>query len=246
MSGGVEKWDGSPLYFKNLIKTTPPSKRFGSFWDCGNRWMGSIRRIQPYSDTPPTPSDYLKGVDEMDKRDLGQRVKSLREQNNLTQKELAKSAGITRNYISSIETGRYSPSLETLQKIANALEVTVLNILDNRVESMESRVDNERARLHNLFSDIPENQLEVVEGLIIQVARLRILLDDNWRDILENGEYEKFSQSKDQKPYDRKRPIVENYDNRDKTYKDIIKQLTEMLPTQDGRNKTYKDKLLGR
>lgn len=182
----------------------------------------------------------------MDKRNLGQRVKHLREQNNLTQKELAEKAGITRNYISSIETGRYSPSIETLQKIADALEETVLNILDNRVESMESRVDVERARLHNLFSGIPENQLEIAEGLIIQAARLRILLDDNWRDILENGEYEKFSQSKDQKPYDRKRPIVENYDNRDKTYKEIIKQLTDMLPNTDSKNKTYKEKLLGR
>lgn len=182
----------------------------------------------------------------MDKRNLGQRVKHLREQNNLTQKELAEKAGITRNYISSIETGRYSPSIETLQKIADALEETVLNILDNRVESMESRVDVERARLHNLFSGIPENQLEIAEGLIIQAARLRILLDDNWRDILENGEYEKFSQSKDQKPYDRKRPIVENYDNRDKTYKEIIKQLTDMLPDTDSKNKTYKEKLLGR
>lgn len=182
----------------------------------------------------------------MDKRNLGQRVKHLREQNNLTQKELAEKAGITRNYISSIETGRYSPSIETLQKIADVLEETVLNILDNRVESMESRVDLERNRLHNLFSGIPENQLEIAEGLIIQAARLRILLDDNWRDILENGEYEKFSQSKDQKPYDRKRPIVENYDNRDKTYKEIIKQLTDMLPATDSRNKTYKEKLLGR
>lgn len=182
----------------------------------------------------------------MDKRTLGQRVKNLREQKEMTQKELAKTSEITRNYISSIETGRYSPSIETLEKIANSLDVTILNILDNRVESMESRVENERNRLHGLFSDIPEYQLEVAEGLIIQASRLRILLDDNWRDILENGEYEKFSQSKDQKPYDRKRPIVENYDNRDKTYKDIIKQLNEMLPTQDGIKKSPKDRLLGR
>lgn len=74
-------------------------------------------------------------------------------------------------------------------------------------------------------------------------VRLRILLDDNWKDILENGEYEKFSQSENQVPYDRKRPIVENYDNRDKTYQSIIKQLTELLPQSKPDRKS---KLLGR
>lgn len=44
-------------------------------------------------------------------------------------------------------------------------------------------------------------------------------------------------------PYDRKRPIVENYDNRDKTYQSIVKQLTELLPQP---NKDRKSKLLGR
>ena len=44
--------------------------------------------------------------------------------------------------------------------------------------------------------------------------------------------------------YDRKRPIVENYDNRDKTYQTIIKQLTDLLPPNVKVDK--KSKLLGR
>lgn len=171
----------------------------------------------------------------MDKEKLGLRIKELRELSDLTQGQLATKAGLSRNYISSIENGRYSPSLETLGKIADVLDVTVIQILDNHVESMENRVQEEIDRLSALFQEIPKRQLEVAEGLIVQASRLRILLDDNWRDILENGEYEKFQQSKDQKPYDRKRPIVENYDNRDRTYKEIMKQLFEMLPA-DGNN----------
>lgn len=182
----------------------------------------------------------------MDKEKLGFRIKELRELSNLTQKELAEKATISRNYVTSIETGRYSPSLEVLKNIAKALDITVLQLLDNRVESMEKRVAEESERLTDLFSDIPKRQLKIAEGLIIQAARLRVLLDDNWRDILENGEYEKFSQSKDQVPYDRKRPIVENYDNRDKTYKEIIKQLNDLLPQQNSKKKSAADKLLGR
>ncbi|MFD2628794.1 hypothetical protein [Oceanobacillus kapialis] len=108
---------------------------------------------------------------------------------------------------------------------------------------MESRVETEAKRLKNLFKSIPKNELDVAEGLITQAARLRVLLDDNWKDILENGEYEKFKQSESQVPYDRKRPIVENYDNRDKTYQAIIKQLTDLLPQQKHDRKS---KLLGR
>lgn len=182
----------------------------------------------------------------MDKVNLGLRVKEVRERNNLTQSQLAEKAGISRNYISSIENGRYSPSVEVSRKIAEVLQIPLLHLLDNRVESMESRVADEQARLSNIFKNIPKNQLEVAEGLIIQAARLRVLLDDNWRDILENGEYEQFQQSKDQKPYDRKRPIVENYDNRDKTYKDILKQLNDLLPQQNNESKSAVDKLLGR
>lgn len=188
----------------------------------------------------------MKGVEVMDKTKLGFRIKELRELSNLTQEKLAEKAGISRNYISSIENARYSPSLEVLKNIANTLDVTILQLLDNRVESMESRVSLEYDRLIVLFKDIPKNQLKIAEGLITQASRLRVLLDDNWRDILENGEYEKFSQSKDQRPYDRRRPIVENYDSRDKTYKDIIKQLNDLLPQQNNESRTAVDKLLGR
>lgn len=182
----------------------------------------------------------------MDKVNLGLRIKEVRELNDLTQEQLAVNAGMSRNYISSIENGRYSPSIEVLGKIAKALDISLLHLLDNRVESMERRAAEEQARLNSVFKNIPQNQLEVAEGLIIQAARLRVLLDDNWRDILENGEYEKFRQSKDQPLYDRKRPIVENYDNRDKTYKDILKQLNDLLPKQNTESKSAVERLLNR
>lgn len=143
-----------------------------------------------------------------------------------TQVEFAKEVGISTNYYASIEQGKNSPSVDVLSRVAKALGVSVLYLLNDRIDDMEHRVDSEVEGLRKFFKGIPKNQLDVAEGLITQAARLRILLDDNWKDILENGEYEKFSQSENQIPYDRKRPIVENYDNRDKTYQSIIKQLT--------------------
>lgn len=170
-------------------------------------------------------------------------MRKRRKEHQLTQLEFSKRCGISHNYYSSIENGRNSPSLDVLNVIAKELGVSLVYLLNDRIEDMENRVKDEVERLNKLFKNIPETKRELAKGLITQAARLRILLDDNWKDILENGEYEKFSQSENQVPYDRKRPIVENYDNRDRTYQSIMKQLTELLPQEKVDKKS---KLLGR
>lgn len=170
-------------------------------------------------------------------------MREKRKEIKLTQVEFAKKSGISTNYYASLEQGNNSPSLDTLARIAKSLDVSLLYLLNDRIDDMEHRVETEVKKLQSLLENTPKTQLKVAEGLITQAARLRILLDDNWKDILENGEYEKFSQSENQVPYDRRRPIVENYDNRDKTYQLIIKQLTDLAPQGKPDRKS---KLLGR
>lgn len=177
---------------------------------------------------------------------IGNRMRSLRTEKKMTQAEVAEKSGISEKYYSRIETGKNSPSLEKLSAIAKTLGVSLFSLINDRIDEMENRVEKEEERLRNIFDGIPDNQFRLAEGLIKQAARLKVLLDDNWKDILENGEYEKFSQSENQIPYDRKRPIVENYDNRDKTYQNIIKQLTDLLPKNIEPRKNQKNKLLGR
>lgn len=162
----------------------------------------------------------------------------------MTQLEVATKSRISSRYYGSIENGKNSPSIETLDAISKVLGCSLHFLLNDRMDDMESRVADEKERLEKIFAKVPRDSLNLVEGLIIQAARLRTLLDDNWKDIIENGEYEKFKQSENQIAYDRKRPIVENYDNRDKTYQSIIKQLTDLLPQNARTDK--KSKLLGR
>lgn len=161
-----------------------------------------------------------------------------------TQLEISTAAGISSRYYGTIENGKNSPSIEKLNLIAEALGCSLHFLLNDRMDDMESRVKEEEDRLKKIFANVTKDKVDLVNGLIIQAARLRILLDDNWKDIVENGEYEKFKQSENQLAYDRKRPIVENYDNRDKTYQSIIKQLTELLP--NGTKQDKKSKLLKR
>lgn len=162
--------------------------------------------------------------------EVGTRLKKIREEKKLNKKEISEMIGISYSYYKAIENGTKSPSLDIINRIAKSLSISPLYLLNDRVEIMETLVSEEEKRLRQIFEDIPEKNKRLVTGLITQAARLKVLLDDNWKDILENGEYEKFRQSENQLPYDRKRPIVENYDNRDKTFKEIIGQLTELLP----------------
>ena len=57
---------------------------------------------------------------------MGYKIKELREELKMTQEELAQKSGISRQTISSIETGKYKNVLVgTLAAIASALDTTV-------------------------------------------------------------------------------------------------------------------------
>ncbi len=93
-------------------------------------------------------------------------------------------------------------------------------------------VSAEEKRLSILFADISDDKKKVVSGLVTQAARLKILLDEMWIDISEKGDYELFSQSENQTPYERERPVAKQYNSRDQSYQRIIKQLTDYLPEE--------------
>lgn len=103
---------------------------------------------------------------------------------------------------------------------------------DGLLEVREKLVKKEITRLKKLYKDIPENQKKLTEGLIIQAARLRVLLDEMWVDITENGDYDLFSQSDKQEPYERERPVAKMYNSRNDSYCRILKQLSDILPEE--------------
>lgn len=64
------------------------------------------------------------------KKLLGQRIRELRQQKNLKQYELARKVDFDPNYISRIEIGVSSPSLEAIEKIAKALQIEPKELFD--------------------------------------------------------------------------------------------------------------------
>jgi transcriptional regulator with XRE-family HTH domain len=59
---------------------------------------------------------------------IGDRLKSIRESKNLSQGHIEKRTGLLRCYISRVENGHTVPSIETLEKLARAMEIPLYQL----------------------------------------------------------------------------------------------------------------------
>jgi transcriptional regulator with XRE-family HTH domain len=73
--------------------------------------------------SPPPPPPELHG--------LGTRIRRVRRQRGITLERLSRDTGLSRSYLSRIENGRKTPPLETLQRLAEALQVAVAVLLED-------------------------------------------------------------------------------------------------------------------
>lgn len=65
---------------------------------------------------------------------LGQRIKIRRQAMNLSLRDLAEVTGLSPTFVSSLERGNGNPTLDSLRKLANALELPMSRLLDESVE----------------------------------------------------------------------------------------------------------------
>lgn len=72
---------------------------------------------------------------------VGVRLKQLRHARKLTQEQLAEAAGLSYKFVGEVERGSGNPTLVTLEALASALQVTVVDLLGE-----ESRPDRVSAR----------------------------------------------------------------------------------------------------
>jgi len=66
------------------------------------------------------------------KKIIGENVKFWRNIRGLKQSYIAKKIGVKQSYISQLETGKFAPSLEYLQKIANLLDVEIEDLITHQ------------------------------------------------------------------------------------------------------------------
>ena len=81
--------------------------------------------------------------------DVGGRLRELREERGLSMRALARLSGLSANALSMIERGKASPSVSTLYKLADALEVPITTLFREQPEGSDVvfRKASERARV---------------------------------------------------------------------------------------------------
>ena len=62
-------------------------------------------------------------------KDIGEKVRKIRQKMRLSQSELARKAGIAQSTLSYIESGRKAPQFDTLSSICKGLGISVLQLL---------------------------------------------------------------------------------------------------------------------
>ena len=97
------------------------------------------------------------------KQALGLRIKEFREKQKMTQEKLAELVGIDSKHLSRIENGRNYPSIETLEKLTENLNITFEDVFkSDHFETREFLLENLNLKLKSL----PDDKLKFIFKMI--------------------------------------------------------------------------------
>ena len=103
---------------------------------------------------------------EINYRELGLRIKQIRQSQNLTQDTLAELVSCNTSHISNIENNHTKVSLNVLLAIANALNTSIDYLLSNQYENSSMALDNEILRaIQNCDNEKKEKVLKIISIL---------------------------------------------------------------------------------
>lgn len=107
----------------------------------------------------------------MDYRSIGENIRKYRKAKKMTQESLAERAGLSVNYIGSIERGEKLPSLETFIEIVNQIGVSSDCILQDVVQA---NYELKMSMLNDKLSGLAPGQRAMVEDVVdVMVSRMR-------------------------------------------------------------------------
>lgn len=103
---------------------------------------------------------------EINYREMGRRIAKRRKLLNLTQEEISEATGLSNNHISNIENSHSIPSIETLMKVCEQLDVTpdyvLLGITKDSNEELVSQI-NQKLKLCG------EKKLKLINNFITYI-----------------------------------------------------------------------------
>ncbi len=110
------------------------------------------------------------GIESTGDHDFGHRLTELRKARELSQEDVAKKVGVQPGLISHFETGRRSPSLLVLKKLADALGTSMDYLTGRRddpaLKDAAELGNSVVARINRTVKSLSPNQQEMVEQMI--------------------------------------------------------------------------------
>ena len=112
---------------------------------------------------------------------IGTRLKKLREDRTLSQGDIEKRTGLLRCYISRVENGHTVPSLETMERLAAALEIPLYQLFyEGDAEPVLPNLSKRRTTEELVLDAEQEKELRFFE----KVRRLLSKIDEKDRQLL--------------------------------------------------------------
>jgi transcriptional regulator with XRE-family HTH domain len=99
---------------------------------------------------------------------LGARLKEIRKARGLTQEELAEKVDLSPQYLSRLEGGHQSPSIETVATLAEALDLELFELFDM---GHQGTVKEVRERLRKVIQESSEEELRLGLKLLQALSR---------------------------------------------------------------------------
>lgn len=103
------------------------------------------------------------------KKLLGVRIKEIRKTRGLSQEQLSGKIDIDPKHLSRLEVGRSFPSLDTLEKLANALQVDLRDFFEFTHEAKNTKELKEI--ISNLLKEVDEERLRLAVKVLRALVR---------------------------------------------------------------------------
>jgi transcriptional regulator with XRE-family HTH domain len=108
---------------------------------------------------------------------IGERIKLFRSNKNLSQKEVAVSIGIDQAQYSRIESGKVEPTLSSLEKIANALGITVAELFSQERPADVNSYDKTLVDRLRLLDELEDSERKSIFNIIDMAITKKRLTD---------------------------------------------------------------------
>ncbi|TGN33108.1 helix-turn-helix domain-containing protein [Lysinibacillus sp. S2017] len=102
-------------------------------------------------------------------------IREVRKSKGLTQEELAEKCDLHTSYLAGVERGERNITIQTLEKIAQGLEISPVNLLKVDQLNIDDQYFNKQGKLHlliNLVNEFSEDEISKLINIVREIKQM--------------------------------------------------------------------------